>query len=1001
MKRRILIFTGVLPLVLVWTICMSRRPNDPFAALRVALPHDSRPVEPRLTGGFRWAPFHATDDPHLRVAAGDILDRERKTGSRDSSHAAAVAEVLIGHPSEAINALAGARTAPELNDLAAASYILSSRADEAANLTRGLSAVDRALELDPLLPEARFNRALLIERLGLRDAAREAWQACLEVDSKPGWADEVRSHIARLSQPPPQFREILQRMYDGVSDESARKSVAEFPQESRTWGETEILGRWGAAYLAGNSGEAAQNLAIARILGRAVRQQSGEVLLSEAVDAIDRCAAQRRAQLAEAHALYRRGRIEYGNQNAIAAEPLLRDAIRKFEANGSPMQFVGRYYMASAKFDQNHIDEARRDLDSLTARIPSRFMALHAQIGWAVGLCAGAAGDFGGAIEAWIGSASQFQQLGERLNAASVEGLLADVHDAVGAFDASRKERIAAIRALGQNRSSRLATVLSGASRTAIRQRDWAAASAFLRIEVEAARATGPAQLLADTLLRRAYVRQMLGKRMPALSDVENAQRVIGKMTDAAQRARGNADAAWTRALLILDEKPAEAVRLLTVAMEFHTHRGRRSFLPDLYLSRARAHLRASERENARSDFRSGIECIEAERRATPISERLGLFDTVNELFDEAVALELDAGDIPEAFRLVGQSRARTLLDIQRKTYRPVLPADIEKGTTLIEYVLLKNKLVIFTANRGGVRAKIRAIEDYELEANVVSFRFALEHADARTAQRVGTWLYDLLIGSDRIADDRLVIVPSGSLERLPFAALVSTASRRYLLEEHTIVMAPSAETLLGAQQRSPDRRNTLLAISDPRRDDTPRLDASIVEVKQIALWYPTAKVLSGLAATREAFTTEAPVADVIHYSGHAAAGQEEGEPALLLSNSHDSGRMGANEIAAMNLRASVVVLAGCATARGEVRKTDGTASLARAFLAAGTRSVVATLWPIDDEQAAPFFARLHQALKSGARPSEALRSVQLEAIRSEAPRRQTFLWAAIQSIGN
>ena len=1009
MKRRVLILAGISTLlVLAWSLVRSTPANDPFTRLGDALPRDVRTIEPRLSGGFKWAPFRSSEsarqrsrDPrelNLRFVAGTIVEQDART------HVAGVAQLLVGHPFEAIKTLKQGRTAAELSDLAAAYYVVSAGSEGVRRLTQGLTAADGALELEPRLQEARFNRALFIEQLGLREAAREAWQAYLDVDHASHWASEAGVHIKRLSKPPPQFRELLASVYAKVDDSTARRLVIDFPQESRTWGETEILGRWGDAFIARNAAEKELHLHVARAFGRALNEHSGEPLLAEAVETIDRSAEPQRVRLAEAHSLYRRGRIEYGRQNVTAAEPLLRTAVQKFESAGSPMSLVGRYYAASALYDQNDIDHARRDLAAVHDGTPSRFIALRAQVGWATGLCHGALGEFGKAIEAWKESVRLFHSLGERLNAASVEGLLADAHETVGAFETSWRERLNAIRQSGHLRSPRLATVLSGAARTAIRQHDWPAAATFLRIEVEAASATGPPQLLVDTLLRRAYVLSMLGRRTAAVRDVDNARHVLATIADPARRDRGLADAAWTEALLITAREPAEAVRLLTIAMDFHSQRGRRSFLPDLFLSRGRAHLRAAETAAALSDFDAGIAQLETERRGTPISERLGLFDTANDLFEEAIALEIDNGRVAEAFGLTEQSRARTLLDKRGATYRPLSLTAIAPDTTIIEYALIGNRLVVFTVSTNGIEATTREIARSELEKNINEFRTALEHDDRLAAQRIGESLHDLLIGplsARQILHDRLVVVPAGALERLPFAALVSPVTRRYLVEDHTIVIAPSAAVYVDAGARRRSAHRTLLAVADPRHDDTVPLDASLVEAERIARLYASPRILSGLAATREAFAAGAPDADVIHYAGHAVAGEETMTPVLLLSPDRGSGSMDGREIAALKLRASVVVLASCATAQGEVQATEGTASLARAFLTAGAPSVIATLWPIDDERAAPLFTRLHQALTAGVRPAEALRSMQLESIRRASAGRDTLLWASIQCIGS
>src|SRR5205814_7963767 len=123
----------------------------------------------------------------------------------DGRHASALAYLLTGHADDADVAL---RTAAERsssaaiwNDLAATRYVRSQRDDNPATLTAALAAADAALRVDGRYAEALFNRALIVERLGLRDEARAAWRRFLDVDDKSPWADEARTHLARLALP--------------------------------------------------------------------------------------------------------------------------------------------------------------------------------------------------------------------------------------------------------------------------------------------------------------------------------------------------------------------------------------------------------------------------------------------------------------------------------------------------------------------------------------------------------------------------------------------------------------------------------------------------------------------------------------------------------------------------------------------------------------------------------------------------------------------------------
>lgn len=196
-----------------------RRPIDHWLYLTSirtmtkAAPAAERRIEARLTGGFGWSRLHdpgrgaSSVDPALvliRVAANNVL---QKTAGKDSArqrHAAGVATLLLERDDEAIRSLAAAaqsspRDASLWSDLSAAYLDSAVRHRRPAELQPALDASDAALRLDRNLPEALFNRALVLERMERNDEAAAAWRRYLEVDrGKGGWADEARAHLASL-----------------------------------------------------------------------------------------------------------------------------------------------------------------------------------------------------------------------------------------------------------------------------------------------------------------------------------------------------------------------------------------------------------------------------------------------------------------------------------------------------------------------------------------------------------------------------------------------------------------------------------------------------------------------------------------------------------------------------------------------------------------------------------------------------------------------------------
>jgi CHAT domain-containing protein len=284
----------------------------------------------------------------------------------------------------------------------------------------------------------------------------------------------------------------------------------------------------------------------------------------------------------------------------------------------------------------------------------------------------------------------------------------------------------------------------------------------------------------------------------------------------------------------------------------------------------------------------------------------------------------------------------------------------------------------------------------------VASFRKAAGDGQLGRADLLSHSLYSSTIGPIAAwlpEQTKIVFVPSRSLLSLPFAALRNEKGS-YLIEDHAIVMAPSAAVFMRAASSATPAtapENALLVAAPDVAGFEP-LEGAIGEVRTIARLYPHPTSLIGDDATPSAFLQDAGNADVIQVSSHGdAADSGSRSTALILSGR--TGELTPKQVETLRLtHTSVVVLAACDTARGETRWTEGSLSMARAFLAAGVPSVVATLWRIPDSGAASFFPRIHRYLSAGAAPADAVRSAQIDSIhQSKVP---LSTWASVQVIG-
>lgn len=951
--------------------------QSPERRLVAAAPQSARMVEPRLTGGFTWAAYRGivragqsdADPERLRLqgAAAEVIDRGNHDNSAASQHASGVALVLIDHPLEAVERLRkAANAAPDdaknWNDLAAAEYAAAMALGRLSLYPQALGDADHALRLDPRLPEALFNRGLILGRLGLTGEERRAWETYLATDGTSQWAAEARQHLERL---PPEgggssFERGRPRLEAAsvAGDAATVRALVDGDRErARAFGEVEYLGTWGESLHNGDAAGAARALAVSRAIGNALVSLSGESLLHDAVQTID--AAPEPAVLAEAHVAYRRGRIAFSRNNPTAAEGDLRSAAALFGAAGDPLAFIARYYAASARFDQHDGAGAERELTAIANELVAhpQYIDAAAQVRWELGLCRGGNGDWSGALAAFSAAASDFRRLGERSNLAVMNAQQAWVLDLLGRPEEAWAARTASFAAEShEHRGERLANVLGWATVAEVRAGHGQAARALLAIEERMHRAAGSYDMLVHALEREAELDAALGDDAGAFAAAAEAGQAAGRVRDAALRPREAAVAQLAMAVAELNVHPRQARDLSIQAVAGLEAGGMRVRIPEAQLLRARASLQLGDRGDAARAIDAGIAALDLLRVSVAGGAvTTGIYDAAPRLYEEAVRLHLDGGDVAGAFAYAERGRIRlggTPADattLQRRL--------AGSGTAIIEPLALESELVVFTADERGVTASRHPLGRAGLEALIGG------HDDSA--------LYDVLIRPSQPMirrARRLVVVPDAYLAGVSFAALRD--GDRYLVEQLPVMLAPSAGAI--ARGANCARRSVVAASLAEPGGDLRALPEGENEAGDVARLYARGEMLSHptFAALRDA----AMRADVVHIAGHTVRGGT-GDPALVLGNE----RVAWSDVAAQPFaHADTIALAACETLRDPGRADVHALSLGAAFLAAGAHHVIGTLTPIADTDARNIFLEIHRQLAAGLEPSEAVRRAQL-----------------------
>ena len=248
--------------------------------------------------------------------------------------------------------------------------------------------------------------------------------------------------------------------------------------------------------------------------------------------------------------------------------------------------------------------------------------------------------------------------------------------------------------------------------------------------------------------------------------------------------------------------------------------------------------------------------------------------------------------------------------------------------------------------------------------------------------------LYDAVVAPaiHHFRENELVIVPDGPLFMVPFAALLDDGSR-YLCESYRIRVIPSLTCLKMIMDAPPDHhcKRGALIVGDPWVQDVvdilgkPKLIQLPFARKEAEMIGSIVKSspLIGLSATKEEVVKRLNSVALIHLAAHGRI--KTGEIALAPNTSRKSQiprdedfMLTMSDVLCVGLRARLVVLSCCHSGRGEI-KDEGVVGIARAFLGAGARSVLVSLWAIEDKATLEFMRVFYQHLVEGKKASEAL----------------------------
>ena len=362
---------------------------------------------------------------------------------------------------------------------------------------------------------------------------------------------------------------------------------------------------------------------------------------------------------------------------------------------------------------------------------------------------------------------------------------------------------------------------------------------------------------------------------------------------------------------------------------------------------------------------------------------------------------------------------AQILTQIALKEIQEALHQD----EVILEYALREPSSMCKAITRQSVQ-RIELASRHVIESEIAAYREDILHG--RQSLQIARRLYDLLLapiaGLER--KRRITIIPGGLLHLLPFEALV-TPSSDYVINTHMINYSPLAAITLCNRRipRKPDRHCRLLAVGDPCSPFSKRMEAALFAdaPKPASLHGARMEILSitnSLIKAAETVTLLGEDAsetgikalnladfNILHFAVHGTSDTNHpAGSALVLGSSVDEtedGILQACEVSRLGLNADLVVLSACNTAMGKQSGQDGISDLVHAFLLAGARTVVGSIWPAEDRSTANLMIGFYTYLAQGMDKGSALRQAKLDFVKKYKDNAFPILWAGMIMIGD
>jgi CHAT domain-containing protein len=423
----------------------------------------------------------------------------------------------------------------------------------------------------------------------------------------------------------------------------------------------------------------------------------------------------------------------------------------------------------------------------------------------------------------------------------------------------------------------------------------------------------------------------------------------------------------------------------------------------------------------AEGEYKRAVGTIQAARQSIEEDElRLTFLSSAIDFYDDYIDFLMRKGKTEEALRVADRTRSQILMESLTSANKAAAllspgaaPRQLAKElhASLLVYWVGQNHSYLWVVTPAGLSTFLLPPKS-QIDPVVKKYRQAiLDGHDVLAGDHSGgEQLYAMLVAPARDlipGNSRVILLPAESLSGVNFETLIAPdPGPHFWIEDVTLSTASSLAMLSNANRRAFRQERSLLLVGNPEpaNPDFPRLLQAPAEMQRISGHFPQAKreVLEGSKATPAAYlASNSDRFAYLHFVTHGTASNTQPlESAVILSREGDSYKLYARDIVKHPLTAELVTISACNGAGTRVYAGEGLVGLSWAFLRAGARHVIASLWEVSDSSSTPqLMDELYQGLDRGEDPATALRKAKLSMLKSNAHTvfAKPFYWAPFQ----